>query len=256
MGYAIVWDEDPHVRLHASVDIHPQYKGCGLGTHLALPKAPEGTRVVVRQGKAANDAASGELLLRHGYQVVRYFLQMEIEMSVPPPDPVLPGGISIRTFVRDQDLRALIEADRDAFRDHWGFVEHPLEQQYREWVHVLDTDSDHDPSLWFLAMDGKEIAGIALCRPRIIRDPDMGHIDTLGVRRPWRRQGVGLALLHHCFGEFYRRGKHKVSLGVDASSLTGATRLYERAGMHAAQRWAAYEKELRPGRDLTTQRVE
>lgn len=45
------------------------------------------------------------------------------------------------------------------------------------------------------------------------------------MRRPWRHKGIGLALLHHSFGAFYRRDIRKVYLGVDAQSLTGATRL-------------------------------
>jgi len=48
---------------------------------------------------------------------------------------------------------------------------------------------------------------------------------------------LGLALLHHCFGEFYRRGIAK-------------------AGMHVFRQMDAYEKELRAGHDLTTQVVE
>ncbi len=63
-------------------------------------------------------------------------------------------------------------------------------------------------------------------------------------RKPWRKRGLGLALLHHAFGEFYRRGQPKVALGVDAQNPTGATRLYERAGMHVAYEAVAFQKEL------------
>jgi mycothiol synthase len=76
------------------------------------------------------------------------------------------------------------------------------------------------------------------------------------VRRPWRRAGLGLALLRHSFGEFYRRGTYKVVLGVDSQNLTGATRLYERAGMYIELQYDAYEKELRAGIDLSTQSLE
>jgi hypothetical protein len=62
-----------------------------------------------------------------------------------------------------------------------------------------------------------------------------------------------MALLRHAFGAFYRRGQPKVGLGVDADSLTGATRLYERAGMRVSERIARFEKELRPGTILSTQ---
>jgi ribosomal protein S18 acetylase RimI-like enzyme len=78
---------------------------------------------------------------------------------------------------------------------------------------------------------------------------DIGWVGSLGVRRPWRKQGLGEALLLHSFGEFHKRGQNVIGLGVDAASPTGATRLYQRAGMHVAAEYVIYEKELRPGRD-------
>jgi mycothiol synthase len=102
-----------------------------------------------------------------------------------------------------------------------------------------------DPGLWFLAMDGDEIAGGSLCQDY----PDEGWVEQLGVRRAWRRNGVGLALLRHTFREFYRRDRRRVGLGVDSQSPTGATRLYRRAGMHVARQLDSYQKELRPGED-------
>ena len=69
-----------------------------------------------------------------------------------------------------------------------------------------------------------------ICRQDSV-DPTAGYVAMLGVRRPWRRQGLGEALLAHSFAEFRRRGYTRGTLGVDASSMTGATRLYERAGM-------------------------
>lgn len=39
---------------------------------------------------------------------------------------------------------------------------------------------------------------------------------TTGVRRPWRKQGLGMALLLYSFGEFHRRGETTIGLGVDA----------------------------------------
>lgn len=149
----------------------------------------------------------------------------------------------------------MYRADYEAFKDHWGYVEAPFEEGFQRWHYFVTNHADYDPSFFFLAMDGAEIAGLALCFPKDNEFPDMAWVDDLGVRRPWRRQGVALALLHHAFGEFYRRGIQKVGLGVDASSLTGATRLYEKAGMHVFRQYNSYEKELRPGLDLTTQTI-
>ncbi|MCK4315027.1 MAG: GNAT family N-acetyltransferase [Anaerolineae bacterium] len=263
VGHATLWDSEPHVRLYVAGDVHPEYKGQGLGTALcqwaeergrqAVLKAPAGTRVALLQERLSTHETAQELLSKQGYRSVRHSFRMVIEMNGPPPEPVVPDGITIRCFVRDQDLRPLILADRETFQDHWGYVEHPLEETCQEWVHWIDNNPDYDASLWFLAMDGEEITGISLCCPKTAEDPGMGWVDSLGVRRPWRRRGLALALLHHSFGEFYRRGKRKVGLEVDAQSLTGATRLYEKAGMHVDRQYVMYEKELRPGRDLSTQ---
>jgi ribosomal protein S18 acetylase RimI-like enzyme len=90
-------------------------------------------------------------------------------------------------------------------------------------------------------------AGFSLCWQKSFGDPDMGWVGTLGVLRPWRRRGLGLALLQHSFARLYERGQRKVGLGVDAQSLTGATRLYEKAGMHSnpQRQISAFELELR-----------
>src|SRR5229473_1962879 len=146
-----------------------------------------------------------------------------------------------------EDERSVFETDEEAFRDHWGH----LPMQFDVWEHWTVKREDFDPALWFLAFDGNQPAGICLCQS----EKDSGWVDTLAVRRPWRRKGLGMALLLHSFGEFYRRGVHKVGLNVDSQNLTGATRLYERAGMHVARQYNTYEKELRPGVELSTQSI-
>jgi ribosomal protein S18 acetylase RimI-like enzyme len=72
----------------------------------------------------------------------------------------------------------------------------------------------------------------------------MGWVRGLGVRRGWRGRGLGLALLQHTFGAFYARGRSTVGLGVDAQSPTGATRLYQRAGMRVTEEYETYQKIL------------
>ena len=71
---------------------------------------------------------------------------------------------------------------------------------------------------------------------------EAGWVQGLAVRRPWRRRGLGLALLLHSFRELRARGREHVGLGVDGENTTGAVRLYERAGMHVARRSDTYNK--------------
>ena len=253
----------PYVRNFIWARVHPDFRGQGIGTVLTkwaearimdqIPAAPADARIMAGCSTISTHAAGGELLTNLGFVHSRSFHSMKIEMNSAPPQPVWPAGITVRTLVAGQDEAAVYRAKDEAFRDHWGYVETDFEEGFARWMHHLQHSADYDPSLYFLAMDGAEIAGYALCEPRIADYPDMAWVDNLGVRRPWRRQGLALALLHHLFGEFYRRGIKKVGLGVDASSLTGATRLYERAGMQPFRQYDTYEKEIRPGRDLITQ---
>ena len=112
----------------------------------------------------------------------------------------------------------------------WQDTSDPWDESFEQWRHWAIESSAYDPTLWFLAFAGDELAGFSLCRADAT-DASSGYVATLGVRRPWRRQGLGEALLLHSFDAFRSRGYTRATLGVDASSPTGATRLYERAGM-------------------------
>ena len=88
---------------------------------------------------------------------------------------------------------------------------------------------------------GDEIAAGTICTGDTYGG---GFIHALFTRRPWRKQGVGAALLSDSFGRFWERGEHSVGLGVDAASDTGAFRLYQRAGMAPVVGWVMYEKQI------------
>ena len=180
---------------------------------------------------------------------------MVIELNGAPPEPVWPEGVTVRSLVVGQDEPAALQAVNASFRDHWGYVERPFEDELEHWKHVMETDDIFDPSLWFLAVAGDRVVGTALNFAYVDDDHDMGWVGTLGVVREWRRKGLGLALLNHSIKEFHSRGKCRVGLGVDAESLTGATQLYFKAGMHPdpQREWSMFEKEIRPGVEFGTQ---
>jgi mycothiol synthase len=256
----------PPVHPVVSGCVHPDFEGQGIGTFLvqwaeerarqAIARVPDGIRVAMQLNTSSAHEPTKRLFEKQGLNVVRYSWLMVTDLDETPPEPKWPDGIVLRTYQDHPDLEAVCRAVDEAFQDHWGYVRSPIEEMTKQWQHRIENDTEFDPSLWFLAMNGDEITAMALCDPRVGDDPEMGLVDALGVRRPWRRKGLGLALLHHAFGEFHRRGQKRVSLGVDADSLTGATRLYEKAGMRVIQQLARYEKELRPGKELSTQAVE
>jgi mycothiol synthase len=200
-------------------------------------------RTVLRTGVSERDVAKRRLLEERGFAVVRHTLQMLIDFDGELEEPRWPEGIELATLDPGRNDRAAFDAFQETFRDAWGFAPTPFE----EWRHIRLAAHDFDPALHFLACDAGEIAGLAFCVPESSRHPGYGWIDTLGVRRPWRKRGLGEALLRHSFGELQRRGCRGAGLDVDADNLTGATRLYERVGMRVVSRGDTYELEVRSG---------
>ena len=187
--------------------------------------------------------AGDELILalfeQAGYRLARHFYRMRVELADVPDRPSWPDGIAVRTFLPG-DERTFYDVHQETFADHW---EHDVPHPYEEWAHWLLQPPMHEPELWLLADDGGEPAGIAICHRRHDA-PGVGTVDILGVRGPWRRRGLGRALLLHAFAELRRAGLTAADLGVDAASLTGANRLYESVGMHVAAGRDTYEKAL------------
>jgi mycothiol synthase len=223
-----------------------------LGEERARARAarePAGTRVPLRVPRFTTNEPASRLFTALGYGHARTFWTMRIELEDDPRAPRLPDGISIRTFELGRDEAAVHGALEEAFADHWGNVLRPFE----DWIHhdIEGEGSGFDPGLWFLATEGEEVVGAAICRASSPRSEGTAEVADLAVRRPWRRRGIALALLHTAFAEFRRRGIPRAELGVDAESLTGATRLYERAGMREALSWEIWEKELIAGDDPT-----
>ena len=233
VGYIEVWTTvKPPVHPWMWGRVDPEYEGMGIGTWMlhwaeqrassALPHVPDELRFAPRVGTFREAEKSKNLFEAIGYRHIRSSYHMLINMDAPVPEPEFPKGITLRTFNLETDAEAVYRADNEAFRDHFGFVEMPFEEGFQRFKHFTIELEEFDPTFWFLAMDGDQIAGFNLCRSHSYDDPDLGWVGELGVLRPWRKHGLGLALLRHSFNEFYRRGRRKVGLGVDAQNLTGA----------------------------------
>ena len=171
-----------------------------------------------------------------GFRYVRSSHRMLLDLAESTPDPQWPDGIAVRTF-EPGDERTFYDVHQETFRDMWE----PIEDTYEEWAHWLLQPSALVPELWFLAHADGDPAGVAICHPHKTR-PECGWVRILGVRRAWRRKGLGRALLLHAFSEFRRRGLTAAGLGVDAESETGAHRLYESVGMRPAARFDILER--------------
>ncbi len=249
VGSEEFYNEAGHSKFKADGCVHSEFRGRGIGSSLLekiaeraqteMELATPEVRVFIQSLVNTKDETGHTLLQNNGYLPVRYHWRMEIKLQEAPAVVTFPAGIELRPFIKDEQAIAVWQADNEAFRDHWG----SHDRTYEEWSHGKFGNPNFDPTLWMIAWDGNEVAGFSQNRFR----KGIGWIGTIAVRRPWRKQGLGLALLRHSFGEFYKRGSTTIGLGVDSANLTRATRLYQRAGMVVAGEFATYEKELRAG---------
>ncbi len=255
-GLLQLWvDIAPYTEIDAAVYVRPRLWGRGLSAWLLrlaeerardkVHLAPPGDQVVLQAPRIVDNDPARRLFEALGYAYARTFWMMRIELATPPPPPSLPVGIRIRTFEPGTDDARAYAALSEAFADHWG-QGFPTFDQWRHFG-IEGAGAGFDPRLWFLAVEGDEVVAVASCKPTSPRAAGTALVVDLAVRRPWRKQGIGLALLHAAFGEFHRRRIPRAELGVDSENLTGATRLYERAGMRVAFAWEFWQKELRAG---------
>lgn len=176
-------------------------------------------------------------LERRGFARVRTSYRMAIDLGTPTPDAVWPDGVEARAFEPGAE-QVFYDLHQETFRDSWE----PIEDTYDEWAHQFLVPEVLAPALWTLAVAGEEPAGFAMCHPHAV-DGDLGWVRVLGVRRSFRGRGLGRALLLRAFAQFRRHGMRRAGLGVDATSPTGANRLYESAGMRVSAQFAICEKD-------------
>ena len=182
------------------------------------------------------DPSAEELLTCRGYEDVRRFFEMVIELDGPPPAVALPEGFGLQVATLEQG-RAFHETISEAFEDHWEHHHEPFEK----WWRLRTSDPDFDISWWFTVREGDRT--VAAIRSAPGRNGGI-YVVSLGVRRAWRGRGLAKALLWHTFTLAWQAGFRRISLGVDASSPTGATALYRSVGMATHLETGVWEKHL------------
>ncbi len=251
------WEAEPHTLFDTAGWVHPAHRKRGIGTALVLvvegraardlAEIPAGSAPRVLQsfdsdasGAHDPDASGARALLEGlGYFPEREYLHMEIDVPDGFDLGEAPAGITIRPRVESDD-RAIVAVMAEGFRDPWDY-----EEAQQEW---LESET-YDPSLWFVALDGDEMVGSLF---GYITD-GRGQVSAIAVRDAWRRRGIAQALLRASFVMLRERGAPNVRLNVDRDNATGATHLYERAGMHLRRRWVMVAKSLTAAPDGSSQ---
>jgi mycothiol synthase len=238
------------IRMGAQVDLAWRRRGIGswlqhmLEEHAAelAERYPTDRPVVL--GSWASDSETDRIALikRFGFEPARYFFEMARPTLDEIAEPMLPDGLEIRTVGADQ-LKRLWDADVEAFLDHWGGFD-GSDERFEQWK----TDPKFDPSMFVVAWDGDEIAGGVINQinesENTAFNRKRGWLMSVFVRRPWRRRGLGRAVVLRSLQVFRDLGMTSAGLGVDADNPTGALGLYTGTGFEVEMRSTAYRKPL------------
>jgi mycothiol synthase len=230
----------------------PEVRRRGLGSSLldwtiarARQRAElEDSGLAVTVAGDAEDQEIGHraLLHRAGFEAVRHFFLMRRPTLDDVPDAPLPDGLEIRPVAEDQ-LRSILTAEFEAFEDHWGNRERS-EDSYA----VTLSRPELDTSLWVVAWDGNEIAGVVEKWIWAEENEELGvkrgWLERISVRRPWRRRGLARAITAESLVRLREAGMIEGMLGVDSENPRGALGLYECLGFEIHSRSAAYRRPL------------
>ena len=232
--------------------VHPMYRRRGVGN--SILQWLEGRQREIARDRAGAITAlhhafvtegerdRADLLSKAGYQVIRYFLNMERPTLDSIPEFPLPAGFEVRP-VQPDHLRAIYDAHMHALKDVWGYSP-PPPTDFDDWM----KSRTFQPHLWQVAwhLESNEIAGQV--KPWIDVEQNetqhrkRGYTEFISVGSSWRRRGLARALVVRALQAQKEVGMLESALSVDGESAFSAVRIYEDCGFVVVKRNAAYRK--------------
>ncbi|GHB80231.1 mycothiol acetyltransferase [Streptomyces cirratus] len=231
-GYGQLEDTDPVEAPAAELVVDPSLRGRGHGRAL-------GSALLAASGKRIRVwAHGGKSAARHLAQVLGLTLFRELRQlrrplgpEAPPlPEPVLPPGVTVRTFVPGADDAAWLAANAAAFAHHpeqGALTQRDLDDRMSQpWF---------DPKGFFLAERDGELIGFHWTK--VHADERLGEVYVVGVRPGAQGGGLGKALTAIGLRHLAEAGLPTAMLYVDADN-PAALAVYEGLG------FSTYEVDL------------
>ncbi len=236
-GYAHLDPGDPGEGPAGELVIHPDYRGRGLGLTLARALLAEAAPQPLRVWAHGDLPAAAALAERAGFARMRALWMMQRPLAGPLPEPVLPAGVTLRTFSVGADEAAWLDLNRKAF------ARHPEQGAWTaEDLSLRERESWFDPAGFFLAERSGKLAGFHWTKIHTRAENEnpaglshesgqesFGEVYVVGVDPAEQGSGLGRALTLAGLGYLRSRGLPSVMLYVDEDN-TPAIRLYESLG--------------------------
>ncbi len=221
----------------ADAHVHPDHRRRGIGTALAAwVRATARARGSAVVGSPVPQGSDGDRLLeRLGYFVRWESWVLELPEGAQIAAQPLPPGHTIRSAETEVDQRAAWTILEDAFLE-WSERDR---EPFEDFAAEVMGRPGFEPWHLRLVVDGDDVP-VGACHLVIYRGADGadrvgGYVQSVGVRKDRRHQGLARALLADAFANARRVGATTSELNTD--TRTGALGLYERVGMRVRQTW-------------------
>ena len=219
--------------------IHPERRRQGLGRALTGELVAAADGHVLRLWAHGDLPAAVALARATGFDRFRALWQMRRSLREPLDRPVLPPGLSLRTFVPGQDEDEWLGLNGRAFAKHpeqGGWTRHDLELREQEpWF---------DPAGFFIAERDGRMTGFHWTK---VHDPFLGEVYVVGVDPAEQGTGLGRALTLAGLRHLRDLGLARAMLYVDEDNVP-AIRMYEALGFTQARVDAMYRSASPGGR--------
>jgi len=215
--------------------VHPAYRRRGLGTELVAALVGASVPHPLRVWAHGDLPAAAALARSAGFERVRSLHQLRRPLSGPIPAPVVPDGVTLRTFRTGADEAPWLRLNARAFAKHpeqGAWTARDLELREREpWF---------DPAGLFIAERGGTMIGFHWTK---VHPDGVGEVYVLGVDPDEHGGGLGRALTSAGLRHLRDLGLNDVMLYVDGDN-TAALTMYQHFGFAT---WRTDVMYRRPG---------
>jgi mycothiol synthase len=210
--------------------VSPDHRRGGIGS-LLLQRLIMESSSPLRVWAMGDTPAARALAATAGMVPRRELLIMERQLDDEVPEPVMPPGVQIRTFVPGQDEQEWLRVNAAAFADH-------PEQALIDSDDLADrmAESWFDPNGFFVATINDTMVGFHWTKQH---QDQLGEVYVLGIAPSAAGGGLGKALLLTGLRSLQERGSTRVELYVEADNRA-AVELYLSYGFATVSRDVMY----------------
>jgi mycothiol synthase len=241
----------------AEVVVHPAHRRQGLGRLIVQATLDETTDGRLRLWAHGEHSGAAALARSMGFRQSRALWQLRRSLYAALPDPVLPDGVTVRTFEPGRDDEEWVRVNAAAFADH---------PEQGSWtvddLHRRIAEPWFDPEGFFLAERDGRLVGFHWTKVHGgngSRHPEgphaheghghdpIGEVYVVGVDPAEQGSGLGKAMTLTGLRHLRHRGLGSAMLYVDEDNAA-AIRLYTALGVTRWETDVMFSRDVAPAR--------